>query len=184
MTKKDFENKMCQCVIDTTFITEVKYLTKFAGTHYLLLLERDVPLGIVQYTYFRDKYSMHNFSPMDGLASSYLLARLEKATELMNETLKDVVLQEEPFNNKKLLDLIDEGFWFISHETTNDELVHATNQNGTIDINVFSDKESTISFQTFNCMCVRKWTFKVGEYGTRWFMTKDEALDINPNLLY
>lgn len=181
MATKDFENKLCEIVENATS-ERAKFLTKWAHCYYILILRNDEPLGVAQFTN-HGKYYFHTFNSIEGIVSSYFIERLERAAETMNERLNDLENQKKEFTNQELLDLIDNGYWVIVHEITGDELWHATKQNGTIEINITSNNGSTISFQTMNCMCIRKFTTRLDEYGKKWFLTKEDALNARPDIM-
>ena len=65
--------------------TEVKHITNYAGGIVLALIGyRGALEGLVEYTIYKNQLNFHQFNPIEALASSSLISKLENIAELYN----------------------------------------------------------------------------------------------------
>ena len=89
----EFETKMCELIRNCTFrITEARVLTYYANSYYILLLDQEMPVAIVEYyvNVEKDTIWFHNYHPMERSICVDMLVALESIERKLTSALKEI----------------------------------------------------------------------------------------------
>lgn len=92
--RKKFERKMCEIIVKENYlsITEAKVLTYYANTFYVLLLDKQVPMGIVEFFVFKDiDICLHDYHSLERGTTVRLMLSLDKTEKILDSLWKEFI---------------------------------------------------------------------------------------------
>ena len=99
--KEEFETKMCELIRNCTFrITEAKVLTFYAQSYYILLLDMEMPVAIVEY-FVHPKTNnvwLHDYKTMERGICTDMVVELEKLEQELTNLWKEIKGEEHENN--------------------------------------------------------------------------------------